>query len=63
MLLLESGHYGELKEALGAGLPAIFAAMSILSDLVAPRRRQVALVGLSICMGTAMGLAIVVWAL
>jgi hypothetical protein len=82
MLLLETGHYGELKEALGAGFPAIFAAIgisfllvvlaaippsalpvTILSDLLAPRRRQVALVGLSICLGTAMGLTIVVWAL
>ena len=82
MLLLESGHYAELKEALGAGLPAIFAAIgisfllvvlaaippsalpvAILSDLLAPRRRQIALVGLSISLGTAMGLAVVVWAL
>jgi hypothetical protein len=82
MLLLESGHYSELRDALGAGFPAIFAAIgisfllvvlaaippsalpaAILSDLVAPRRRQVALVGLSICLGTAMSLAIVVWAL
>jgi hypothetical protein len=82
MLLLESGHYAELKEALGAGLPAIFAAIGIslllvvlaaippsalplpiLSDLLAPRRSQVALVGASICLGTAAGLVIVVWAL
>lgn len=81
MLLLESGHFAELKETLGAGLPPIFAALgislllvvlaaippsalpvAILSDLLAPRRREVALVGLSICLGTAMGLAIVVWA-
>jgi hypothetical protein len=35
----------------------------MLSDLLAPRRRQVALVGVSICLGTAAGLAIVFWAL
>lgn len=82
MLLLESGRYAEFKEALGAGLPAISAAIGIslllvglaaippsalplpmLSDLLAPRRRQVALVGVSICLGTAAGLAIVFWAL
>jgi hypothetical protein len=82
MLFLESGHYVELKEAVGAGFPAILAAIgisfllvvlaaippsalpvTILSDLLAPRRREVALVGLSICLGTAMSLAIVVWAL
>jgi hypothetical protein len=82
MILLENGHYAELKEALGAGFPAIFAAIgisfllvvlaaippsafpvTILSDFLAPRRRQIALVGLSICLGTAMGLTIVVWAL
>lgn len=82
MLLLESGHYLELKEAFGAGFPALFAAVGIslllvvlaaippsafpapiLADLVAPRRRQLAIVGISISLATAMGFAIVVLAL
>jgi hypothetical protein len=29
MLILDEGHYRELKEALGAGLPAIFAVIGI----------------------------------
>jgi hypothetical protein len=29
MLVLDSGHYEELKEALGAGLPVIFAAVGV----------------------------------
>jgi hypothetical protein len=29
MLILDEGHYGELKDALGAGLPAIFAVLGI----------------------------------
>lgn len=82
MLFLESGHYAELKEALGAGLPAIFAAVgvslllvvlaaippsalptSILADFVVPRRREIALIGIAVCLSAVIGLAIVVWAL
>lgn len=82
MLYFESGHYAELKEALGAGLPAIVAAVgmsillvvlaaippsalptAILADLVVPRRREIALVGVAICLSAVIGLAIVVWAL
>jgi hypothetical protein len=29
MVILEGGHYGELKEAFGAGLPAISAAVGV----------------------------------
>jgi hypothetical protein len=34
MLILDEGHYGELKDALGAGLPAIFAVVGISLLLV-----------------------------
>jgi hypothetical protein len=82
MLLFESGHYAELKEALGAGLPVLFAAIGVsvllvalaaippsalpvtmLSELVAPRRRELALVGVAICLSAACVLAIVFWTL
>jgi hypothetical protein len=82
MLFLEGGHYAELKEALGAGLPALFAAIGvsvvlfalaaippsalpggILSEILAPRRREVALVGIAICLSAAVAFAIVLWAL
>jgi hypothetical protein len=35
MLFLESGHYGELKEALGAGLPVLFVSIAVSVLLVA----------------------------
>jgi hypothetical protein len=34
MLILDEGHYGELKDALGAGLPAIFAVIGVSLLLV-----------------------------
>jgi hypothetical protein len=34
-----------------------------LSVLLAPRRRQVAAVGISLCLGAAIGLLVVFWAL
>jgi hypothetical protein len=82
MLLFESGHYHELKEALSAGLPVFFAAIvvsvllvalaaippsalpvTVLSELVAPRRRQLALIGAAICLSAAVALVVVSWAL
>jgi hypothetical protein len=35
MLFLESGHYGELKEALGAGFPVLFVSIAVSVLLVA----------------------------
>ena len=82
MLLLEGGHYGELKEALGAGLPVLFVSIAlslllvalaamppsalpegILSDLVGPRRREVALVGAAIGLSAAIAFVVVFWTL
>jgi hypothetical protein len=82
MLLLESGHYGELKEALGAGLPVLFVSIAvsvllvvlaaippselpegILSDLVGPRRREVALVGAAVGLSAAIVFVVVFWTL
>jgi hypothetical protein len=82
MLFLESGHYGELKEALGAGLPVLFVSIAvsvllvalaaippselpegILSDLVGPRRREVALVGAAIGLSAAIVFVVVFWTL
>jgi hypothetical protein len=82
MLLLESGHYSELKEALGAGLPVLFVSIAvsvllvalaaippselpegILSDLVGPRRREVALVGAAVGLSTAIVFVVVFWTL
>jgi hypothetical protein len=34
MFILDGGHYGELKEALGAGLPVVFAAVGVSLLLV-----------------------------
>jgi hypothetical protein len=81
MVFLSGGHYAELQETLGAGLPAIFATIAFsllllvlaaippsvlpvgISDLLAPRRRQVAVVGISVCLASAIGLLTVFWAL
>jgi hypothetical protein len=82
MLFFEGGHYGELKEALSAGLPVLFAAIGvsvllvalaaippsalpegILSDLVGPRRREVALVGAAIGLSAAIVFVVVFWTL
>ena len=82
MLLSNGGHFDELKEALGAGLPVIFAAVGlsillfalaalppstlpegVLSDLLAARRRQVALVGVAISLSSAIVFTIVFWVL
>ena len=81
MIFLSGGHYAELEETLGAGLPAIFATVALsllllvlaalppsvlpvgISDLLAPRRRQVAVVGISVCLASAIGLLTVFWAL
>jgi hypothetical protein len=82
MLFFEGGHYGELKEALSAGLPVLFAAIAvsvllvalaaippsalpegILSNLVRPRRREVALVGAAIGVSAALVFVVVFWTL
>lgn len=82
MLFLESGHYGELKEALGASLPVLFVSIAvsvllvalaaippsqlpegILSDLVGPRRREVALVGAAVGLSAAIVFVVVFWTL
>ena len=82
MLFSDGGHFDELKEALGAGLPVLFAAVGlslllvvlaalppstlpegVLSDLLAARRGQVALVGVTISLSAAIAFAIVFWAL
>ena len=81
MVFLNGGHYAELEETLGAGLPVIFATIAVsllllllaaippsvlpvgISDLLAPRRRQVAVVGISVCLASAIGLLTVFWAL
>jgi hypothetical protein len=82
MLFLEGGHYGELKEALGAGFPVLFVSIAvslllvalaaippsalpegILSDLVGPRRREVALVGAAIGLSAAIVFVVVFWTL
>ncbi len=82
MFLFQSGHSEELKEALSAGLPVYFAALTIslflvvlaalppsalpaspLTEFVASRRRQLALVGGAILLSAAIVLAIVFWTL
>ena len=82
MLFFEGGHYGELKEALSAGLPVLFASIAlsvllvalaaippsalpegILSNLVGPRRREVALVGAAIGLSAAIVFVVVFWTL
>lgn len=81
ILLLNGGHYAELEETLGAGLPAILATIGLsflllvlaalppsalpvgISELLAPRRRQVAVLGVSVCLGAAVGLLVVFWTL
>jgi hypothetical protein len=82
MLFLEGGHYRELKEALGAGLPVLFVSIAvcvllvalaamppsalpegILSDLVGPRRREVARVGAAIGLSAAIVFVVVFWTL
>jgi hypothetical protein len=81
MVFSNGGHYAELEETLGAGLPAILAAVALsalllvlaalppsvlpagISTLLAPRRRQAAAVGLSVCLGAVIGLLIVFWTL
>lgn len=74
MVFLRGGHYAELEETLGAGLPVILATVALsllllllaaippsalpvgISELLGPRRRQVAAVGVSVCLGGAIGL-------
>lgn len=82
MFLFQSGHSEELKEALSAGLPVYFAAITIsvflvvlaaippsvlpassLTEFVASRRRQLALVGGAILLSAGIVLAIVFWTL
>jgi hypothetical protein len=82
VLFSNGGHFDELKEALGAGLPVIFAAVGLsillvvlaalptsmlpqgaLADLLAARRRDVAIVGVAISLSAAMAVVIVFWAL
>jgi hypothetical protein len=82
MLFFEGGHYGELKEALSAGLPVLFVSIAvsvllvalaaippsalpdgILSNLVGPRRREVALVGAAIGLSAALVFVVVFWTL
>jgi hypothetical protein len=74
MLFFEGGHYGELKEALSAGLPVLFAAIGVSvllvalaaippSALVGPRRREVALVGAAIGLSAAIVFVVVFWTL
>jgi hypothetical protein len=82
VLLSNGGHFDELKEALGAGLPVIFAAVGLsillvvlaalptsvlpegaLADLLAARRKEVAVVGVAISLSAAIVFAIVFWAL
>lgn len=81
-MLFSNGHLDELKEALGAGLPVLLAAVGLslllfvlaavppsmlpegaLADLLAARRRQVAIVGVAISLSAAIVFAIVFWAL
>jgi hypothetical protein len=82
MFVFASGHSEELKEALSAGLPVYFAAITIsvflvvlaaippsafpassLTEFVASRRRQLALVGGAILLSVGIVLAIVFWTL
>lgn len=82
MFVFASGHSEELKEALSAGLPVYFAAITIsvflvvlaaippsalpassLTEFVASRRRQLALVGGAILLSAGIVLAIVFWTL
>jgi hypothetical protein len=82
MFVFASGHSKELKEALSAGLPVYFAAITIsvflvvlaaippsalpassLTEFVASRRRQLALVGGAILLSVGIVLAIVFWTL
>jgi hypothetical protein len=82
MLFFEGGHYGELKEALSAGLPVLFVSIvvsvllvalaaippsalpeGVLSNLVGPRRREVALVGATIGVSAALVFIVVYWTL
>jgi hypothetical protein len=74
-LIFQSGdRYAELEETLGAGLPAILAAVAVsllllllaaippsalprgVSEVLGPRRSQVAVVAVSVCLGAVIGL-------
>ena len=79
IVFLSGGHYAELEETLGAGLPVILATIALsllllllaaippsalpvgISELLGPRRRQVAAVGASVGLGGAIGLLTVFW--
>jgi hypothetical protein len=81
MVFLSGGHYAELEETLGAGLPVILATIALsllllllaaippaalpvgISELLAPRRLQLAVVAVSVCLGAAIGLLVVFWTL
>jgi hypothetical protein len=81
MVFLSRGHYAELEETLGAGLPVILATIALsllllllaaippsalpvgISELLGPRRLQVAAVGASVGLGGAIGLLTVFWTL
>jgi hypothetical protein len=82
VLFSNGGHFDELKEAFGAGLPVIAAAVGLslllvvlaalppstlpdgaLSNLLAARRKQVAIVGVAISLSAAIVVGIVFWAL
>jgi hypothetical protein len=82
VLFSNGGHFDELQEAFGAGLPVISAAVGlslllvvlaaippstlpdgVLSNLLAARRRQFAVVGIAISLSAAIVVAIVFWAL
>jgi hypothetical protein len=81
MVFLNGGHYAELEETLGAGLPVILATIALsllllllaaippsalpvgISEVLGPRRRQVAAVGVSVGLGGAIGLLTVFWTL
>ena len=82
MLFLASGRDAELREALGAALPLLYAAIGVslllvilaaippsslpggmLAELLSPRRREVALIGVSICLSAIISFAIVFWVL
>lgn len=81
MVFPSGGHYAELEETLGAGLPVILGTIALsllllllaaippsalpvgISELLGPRRRQVAAVGASVGLGGAIGLLTVFWTL
>jgi hypothetical protein len=81
IVFLNSGHYAELEETLGAGLPVILVTLALsllllvlaaippsalpagISGLLGPRRRQVAAVGVSLCLGALIGILVVFWSL